>query len=190
MSKTIEQHMEERKKGYKNFADYKKSFYDSFGNHITAYEINRFEKYANGEWVQIDTYTTLGRNSFVIDGQIYFRVDNTLIPMNMDFNSPSCGACEQIVREIPVTHKITKNEVVGEFILSTSCKYTGIPSSSKFHLMCQHYSDTKPFYYITNERNTLVGRGNTDKSAFIQGLREYFFDALDFVREIENKIAA
>ena len=85
--------------------------------------------------------------------------------MNMDFDSPSCGACEQIVCEIPVVHKITGNEVLGTFKLY----------DTQYHLKKQTYSNSGPFYHLEESGGWwAVNWGNSDKDKLIKDFRRYF----------------
>jgi hypothetical protein len=115
-------------------------FQDEFGNLIKKFEVVVYFKNSDGEWVE-DRRFESGRSYYIVDGQLYNKCCKSLLPLNMDFDSETCGACYQIVEEVKETKKITNNEVL------FTCK--GIKTLS---LHKQSYSDNTCFYSLQDWR--------------------------------------
>lgn len=144
---------------------------DELGNHRRAFEIEIFDKGSDGVWRKTDVENTLGGNDVVLDTpgeglKIYFRVGDSLLPANMDFNSPSCHRCFAIGKEIPVVHRITGNYVLGR----ATTQY-----GKEYQLCQQSYSDTPPFYYLRDTSGQFrVGHGSHDLKELLENLKEDF----------------
>lgn len=150
---------------YLKYGDYYKLLYDEFGNRKNAHEIARYYKRSDGIWHEQERYSTLGGSTYVIDDKIYFKCNDSLIPMNMDFDSKTCGACEQIIKEIPITHKITGNEILLKFKHYTE----------EYSLCKQCYSDVEPFYTLKDSRGQFrVNHGNHNINELICTLCNFF----------------
>lgn len=174
-------------------------FEDNFGNVIKQFKVIRYEKYSNGEWKE-EKKIDSGRSYFIIDEQLYSRCDDSLLPMNMDFDSKTCGACYQIAEEIIDTRKITNNEIL------FTCN--GVSSLS---LHKQSYSDNTCFYslqdcqghyklaYGSRNINDLINRLDKEieahkksvKDSFINDckeLQETYRKTIEFKQDIINKL--
>ncbi len=99
-------------------------FEDEFGNLKEEFDVIVYTKLSNGEWVE-DKKTTSGRSYYIEDNRLYYRSGDTLLPLNMDFNSKTCGACYQIGDVIQDKRKITNNEILFETKLDTKIKLLG-----------------------------------------------------------------
>lgn len=127
------------------FSDYKKRFYDEYGNRINNYVISFFTKKSNGEWVKEEERKTHSGDDYVIDRKIYFKCNDTLIPYNMDFESKDCGRCATIIGEDTEEYKkITGNELIMD-----------IPEIHRA-IYKQSYSDGTCFYTLKD----VYGRWN------------------------------
>lgn len=123
-----------------------KQFEDDFGNLTQEYEIIKYDKRLNGEWIEDERFNS-SRNYYIIDGKIYHRIDNSLFPCNMDFDSATCGACYQIGKEI-----INNKKIIGNDILFTEmCKLDDEILTLSLHK--QRYSDNTSFYSLQDEYN-------------------------------------
>ena len=123
--------------GWLDIIDYKQSLYDDLGNRISIPLVEYYEKNSNGEWVKRREAEEKS-NCFVIDGKLYerFVVDDSLMPLNMDFNSPTCHTCYKVVGEKTDFVRITGNEILYR------CPILEI------YLHKQSYSDGTHFYSI------------------------------------------
>lgn len=162
-------------KNYENFSDHDKEFFDSFGNRTHNYEIARYEKHSDGTWEETGRRETVGTDTFVMNGKIYFRYNDSLIPMNMDFDSKTCGVCERIEKEIPVGRKIVGNSVLAQF------NYV----REQYSLCRQDYSDGTSFYTLQDSRGQWnVRHGNNELKPLIKSLDGFFKD-----EEIKNQLS-
>lgn len=84
---------------------------DEHGNLKEEYEIVRYEKRTGGEWVEMERRDS-GRQHVVIDDSIFFCVGDALIELNMDFDSPDCGACYQVGGRVEGRRLITGDEFI------------------------------------------------------------------------------
>ncbi|MFB0831526.1 hypothetical protein ACEU2D_18225 [Brevibacillus laterosporus] len=140
----------------------KTQFEDEFGNLKEEFEVIVYNKLANDEWVE-DRRFTSGRSHFLIDGQLYYKVGSSLISLNMDFESETCGACYQVGGRIENKRKITGNKNLFTCNLSSGIAYS---------LHKQNYSDGTCFYTIKDEKgNSKVEYGNTDLQKLIKQLQ-------------------
>jgi hypothetical protein len=129
--------------GQLNYWGYHNQLYDELGNRRKSYKIARYEKDVDGSWHKVEEKTTSYGSTFVINNKIYFKVDDSLIPVNMDFNNSTCGACEQIIGEVPIGRKITKNEIMFQH----ECAET----KEALSLHKQYYSDGTCFYSLQDK---------------------------------------
>lgn len=165
---TMQEYLEQRKKTDLRFSDYERLFYDEFGNRINNYIIERFEKNSANKWVKVKEFSTHCGNTFVVNGKIYWastgqgrnRTYETLIAVNMDPKSLTCGAYERIKGpDLTEYVKISGNE-----ILFT----TSIPSFYKLHR--QDYSDGTYFYSLQDSSGDFrVEDGSHDLQKIIDG---------------------
>lgn len=88
--------------------DYKDILFDEFGNRRSKPITEKYEKYADGKWHKDEAWR--GGNIYVIDGKIYEKYNDSLMPLNMDFNSSSCHACWKLIEEITEFKRITGNK--------------------------------------------------------------------------------
>lgn len=139
-----------------------KKFEDEFGNLKNEFEVIQYEKYSDGQWVEVKRFES-GRGHYILDDQLYFRLDYTLIPLNMDFNSETCGACYKIGKTIENKKKITGNEIL--FI----CKFNFNNNNNTLSLHKQSYSNGTCFYTLQdNAGNWKVKYGNEEISELIK----------------------
>lgn len=65
----------------------------------TRYKVNIFEKYSSNQWV-LEKQVDGDSKHFLFEGKLYDLLDNkTLLPLNMDFDSETCGRCYQVELE-------------------------------------------------------------------------------------------
>lgn len=146
--------------GKLKFTDYEHEFYDDFGNKINNYIVEKYYKNSNDDWILEETIKTNAGNYFVVDGKFYFETNGSLIPLNMDFKSESCGACYKIVG-IDITEY---KRIIGNEYLCRN-KYLGL----KLHK--QSYSDGTCFYALEDNNGRFrVNYANSDLSELIKVL--------------------
>ena len=121
--------------------DIENMVFDELGNLKEEFEIIQYEKYADGKWHENRRFSS-GRSYFVFDDKIYYRCDGSLIELNMDFDSETCGACYKVAGVIEGRKKITGNEVL--FKESTNNGYS-------LSLHKQSYSDGTCFYSLKDK---------------------------------------
>lgn len=137
----------------------KEILFDEFENLKNEYEIIQYDKRSNGEWVENRRFES-GRGHHVIDGQIYYVCGDSLIELNMDFNSKTCGACYAVGKRIDDKVKITGNE-----ILFRECAKYGASLS----LHKQSYSDGTCFYSLKDSRGKFsINHGSRDITELIR----------------------
>lgn len=143
--------------GKLKFKDYIDNFFDEFGNRVNSYIIEKYYKNTNNEWVLEDTIKTNAGSYFVIGGKPYFECNDSLLPLNSDFNSKSCGACYKVVGKDTTEYV----KVIGNKYLCEN-KHLGL----KLHK--QDYSDGTCFYTLEDNRGEWrVDYGNHDLSELI-----------------------
>lgn len=133
-----------RENGWKDFNEYKKLWYDDLGNRTINAVTERYEKHSDGKWHKDEMWENIKSNIFVIEGQIYERFvgDESLMPLNMDFNSSSCHVCWKLIEENENTEvKIINNEII----------YCSDILDLK--IQKQDYSNNTSFYSILRENS-------------------------------------
>lgn len=151
-----------------HYPTYRAALFDAFGNRRRVHMIARYERDSSGAWRETERFTTDAGDTFVITDKvsgsiIYFRCGDSLIPANMDFNSPTCHACEQIVGEVHILHAISNNE----YIYTTDTPGDLFPCLHK-----QSYTDGTAFYcLLTNNGDFFPRHGNRDPHALAEQLR-------------------
>lgn len=143
-----------------SFSEHKHEFYDSFGNRINNYIVEKY--YKSGErWNLEETLKTNAGSYFVVNDKFYFLGNNdSLIPLNMDFESKDCGACYKVVGED--TENYVK--IIGNEYLCYN-KYLNL----KLHK--QNYSDGTCFYTLEdNHGDFSVDYGKSKLSELIKVL--------------------
>ncbi|MCC0764780.1 hypothetical protein IR151_17440 [Clostridioides sp. ES-S-0006-03] len=146
-----------------------KQFEDNFGNLIQEYEIIKYHKNSNGEWIE-DRRFNSSRNYYIVNNNLYHRINDSLFLCNMDFNSSTCGACYQIGKEI-----INNKKIIGNKILFTEvCKLDN--QSLILSLHKQSYSDNTSFYSLRDRYNNfkLEYGSNNIEDLIIQIEKEIF----------------
>lgn len=150
--------------GWLDMSDYKQSLYDDLGNRISIPLVEYYEKNSNGEWVKRREAEEKSK-CFVIDGKLYewFVGDDSLMPLNMDFNSPTCHACHKVVGERTDFVRITGNEILYR------CPILEI------YLHKQSYSDGTHFYSIirNGQRYGNVNECSSDVNELIKQMELY-----------------
>ena len=168
------------------FSSVKDSLFDDLGNPRHAFEIHVYDKNSEGKWNLTETYSTLSGRDYVVPGHdgnrhLYFRVDDTLIALNKDFDSPNCHRCYVIGREVPVAHKVIANHTLAHL-------------QGSFHncyeLRRQDYSNAPSFYYFcTPDGNFRVNHGNHDLSALLEKLRSSFYSDPRMIHSLDQLTA-
>ncbi|MBP1309162.1 hypothetical protein JOD82_002182 [Paenibacillus sp. 1182] len=93
-----------------------------------------------------------GRQYYDVNGQLYLKLNNSGIKLNMNFNSETCGRCFKVGSLIENTRKIIGNSELFRI-------HSSILGTKK--LMRQIYADGTTFYSLQDERgNWKVGYGN------------------------------
>lgn len=170
---------------YVNF----KKFEDEFGNLLKEFEVIQYYKLSDGTWSEASR-TPSTRQYYEVDGQLYFKSGNSLIPMNMDFDSENCGACYKIGNEIVNHRKITGNFVliVVEF------------PHEKITLKKQTYANNTCFYSLQDSRgnfkvnhassniNDLISQLMHENNVYIEGLNKYNNETVKNIIECNNTL--
>lgn len=145
--------------GYLNYSEFRNQFFDKFGNRKNNYIIEKYCKSTNG-WILEETIKTYNGCYYVVNNKCYFEYDNSLIPLNMDFESKDCGAVYKIVGK-----DITKyRKIIGNEYLCTN-EYLGL----KLHR--QDYSDGTCFYTLQDKFGEFrVNHGNKNLEELINVL--------------------
>jgi hypothetical protein len=159
-------------------------FEDEFGNLLNEFEVIKYEKYSNGEWKETERKPS-GRNTYIVEGQLYFRLDNSLIALNMDFNSKTCGACYQIGKTIEDKKKISGNEIL------FTCKAN---TGNMLLLYKQSYSDGTCFYCLKDGKgNWKVAYGNNNINELVNQIKheieieeQQFRKMVQYPQEVQN----
>lgn len=151
---------------YLKMSQYRNLFYDRFGNRFSVPIVEKYEKNSDGEWI-LDKSFTSNSNCYIIDGQIYyFDVGgDTLMSLNMDFDSPNCYACYKLVGERTDYERIVGNTVLYQ------CEVM------RKYLHRQDYSDGTCFYSIHSIGDGLmnfrVNEGSSDLNDLVRVLNQY-----------------
>ena len=147
--------------GYLNYSEFRNQFFDKFGNRKNNYIIEKYCKSTNG-WILEETIKTYNGCYYVVNNKCYFECNNSLIPLNMDFESKDCGAVYKIVGK-----DITKyRKIIGNEYLCTN-EYLGL----KLHR--QDYSDGTCFYTLQDKFGEFrVNHGNKNLEELINVLEK------------------
>jgi hypothetical protein len=130
-----------------------KIFEDELGNLKQEFEVIVYYKNTDGKWNEHERFES-GRNYYVLNGQLYYRCNNSLLPMNMDFNNESCGAC-YVIGEEANNVKITGNEIL--FVRNAAFDNYNICLT----LHKQNYSNGHSFYSLQdNDGQFKLGYGS------------------------------
>lgn len=158
------------------FSDYKDSFYDEFGNRTNNYIVKKYYK-LDDTWRLEETIKTNIGSYFVVDEKLYFECNGSLIPLNMNFASESCGTCYKIVGEDTTEYR----RIIGNKYL---CKNEYL----SLQLHKQDYSDGTCFYTLEDNRGQFrIDYGNHDVSGLINVLQrgmeidKKYIDILPFI---------
>ena len=165
--------------GKLRFTDYRDSFYDEFGNRTNNYIVEKYYKNGNNDWILEETIKTNAGRYFVVDGKPYFECNGSLLPLNVDFESESCGVCYKVVGKDTTEYKM----IVGNEYLCRN-EYLGL------RLHRQDYSDGTCFYTLEDGRGQWrVDYGNSDLSELVKVLEgrieidKQYVDILPFKTE-------
>lgn len=144
------------------FSEHENKFYDSFGNRINNYIVEKYYKNTN-VWHLEETIKTNSGSYFVVDDKFYFRGNSdSLIPLNMDFDSKDCHACYKIVGEDTESYV----KIIGNIYLCEN-------SYLNLRLHKQDYSDGTCFYSLQDSKGDFrVNYGNYDLTKLIKVLKE------------------
>lgn len=135
------------------FSEHKHTFYDEFGNRTNNYIVEKYCK-SGDTWNLEETIKTNAGSYFVVNDKFYFLGGNndSLIPLNMDFNSKDCHACYKVVGSD--TEDYTR--VIGN-------EYLCYNKHLNLKLHKQNYSDGTCFYTLEDNRGEFrVNYGNHD----------------------------
>ena len=165
--------------GKLRFADYKDSFYDEFGNRTNNYIIEKYYKNRNNEWVLEEIIKTNAGSYFIVNDKPYFECNDSLLPLNTDFESEHCGCCYKVVDKDTTEYK----RIIGNEYLCEN-KHLGL------RLHRQDYSDGTCFYTLEDNRGQWrVDYGNHDLLELIGVLErgieidKQYVDALPHIKE-------
>jgi hypothetical protein len=151
-----------------NYYEIKNQVEDEFGNIKQEFEVIEYHKLSNDEWIVYKRFES-GRSYYAIEEQIYYSTgDNTLVKLNMDFNSKTCGACYTVGNQITNKRKITGNEVLFNHILSKEKKVG-------YSLHKQSYSDGTCFYTLQD----MYGQWRSEHASN---------DLTDIIKQMEREI--
>lgn len=153
-----------KENGWLDMRDQKKNLFDKFGNRISIPIVEYYEKNSCGEWIKCQEAEEK-HNNFVIDGQLYqFYVgDDSLMPLNMDFDSTSCHACYKVVGEVTEFLRVTGNTIL------YACPIL------QMRLERQSYSDGTCFYSLirTGSRYANVNECGDDLHELVDCMKRY-----------------
>jgi hypothetical protein len=160
-----------------------KQFHDEYGNLKKEFEVIKYDKRSNGEWVEESRFQS-GRGWYEVDGRLYFRSDNSLIETNTDFDSKKCGVCYKIGNEVMNRRLITGNEVLFESKLN---------NRFMLRLHKQSYSNGTCFYSLQDQYGHWnVSRGGQLEEIIEQIKHELTIDsmeeAINWHTDILNKL--
>lgn len=166
-------------KGELRFVDYRDSFYDEFGNRTNNYIIEKYYKNKNNDWILEETIKTNAGSYFVVDEKLYFECNGSLLPLNSDFESESCGVCYKVVGKDTTEYK---RIICNEYLCRN--EHLGL------RLHRQDYSDGTCFYTLEDNRGEFrVDYGNHKLVELIKVLErgiaidEKYVDILPTVEE-------
>ena len=153
-----------RENGWLDMRDHKKELFDEYGNRHSIPIVEYYEKNSRGEWVK-SREAEEKHNNFVIGGQLYqwYVGDDCLMPLNMDFDSKSCGACYKVVGEVTEFKRVTGNTIL------YACPIL------QMRLERQSYSDGTCFYSLirTGSRYANVNECGDDLHELVECMMRY-----------------
>ncbi len=178
-----------KENGWKDFNQFKHLWFDEFGNRTINVITERYEKGSDKQWYKDESWKADNSNIFVIGGQLYERYvgDESLMPLNMDFNSSTCGVYWKLIKEEKNTEiKITNNEKI-------YCS-----NVLDLYVHKQDYSDDTCFYSIIRGNSKYANVNECGKNiedilrVFKRDLswyndNKYSYDS-DYKQELENII--
>lgn len=155
-----------------------KQLFDKFGNRYNKLIVEEYQRNSNREWVK----QNMNHSSslyYLVDGKLYHRFGDGLMPCETDFNNISLNVCWKVVEIITDFKRITGNTILFEN------KYR--------QLKRQDYSDGTCFYtlhqwidrpYPHYERDFRVDEGADN----LQELIDYMNRQIDFDYKTLNEI--
>jgi len=146
--------------GYLNYEDYKSQIFDQLGNRINNYIVEKY--FRNGDqWDLADTIKTHSGWCYVIDDRCYFECNGSLVPLNMDFESKTCG----------IAYKIKAKDQT-EYVTITGNEYLCESEYLRLRLRKQTYSNGTCFYSLLDHHGDFrIDHGCDNLSELIGVLR-------------------
>ena len=107
--------------------------FDKFGNRYNKVIVEEYQRNSASEWVKVTAYNS-SENYYLLDGKLYWRAGDGLMPCEADFDNEQLNVCWKVVDIITDFMRITGNTILFEN------KYR--------RLKRQDYSDGTCFYTL------------------------------------------
>ena len=110
-----------------------RQLFDKFGNRFNQLVVEEYHRNCNREWVK-QTCINGSANYYLVDGKLYWRAGDRLMPCETDFDNEQLNVCWKVVDIITDFTRITGNTILFE----NKCR----------QLKRQDYSDGTCFYTL------------------------------------------
>ncbi len=110
-----------------------RKLFDQFGNRYNIVIVEEYQRNSNREWVKCTAYNS-SASYYLVDGALYWRAGDGLMPCETDFNNEQLNVCWRVVEIITDFTRITGNTILFE----NKCR----------RLRRQDYSDGTCFYSL------------------------------------------
>lgn len=110
-----------------------RQLFDKFGNRYNQLVVEEYHRNRNREWVK-QTCINGSSNYYLVDGELYWRTGDRLMPCETDFDNEQLNVCWKVVDIITDFTRITGNTILFE----NKCR----------QLKRQDYSDGTCFYTL------------------------------------------
>lgn len=144
-----------------------KQLFDEFGNRFNELVVEEYYRNCNREWIKDISYNS-SINCYLVDGKLYNRYGDKLMPLETDFNNQKLNVCWKVVGIRTDFVRITGN------VILYNC-----PTLKK-RLCRQDYSDGTCFYTLQDNDKPLnhsfswnVNEGSKDIDEIIEYLNRH-----------------
>lgn len=141
-----------------------KQLFDDFGNRNNELVVEEYFRNSTREWIKNTCYNS-SINCYLVDGKLYNRYGNSLMPLETDFNNEKLNVCWKVI------------EIRTDFVRITGNKILYNCPTLKKRLCRQDYSDGTCFYTLQDNYKPLnnsfswnVNEGSKDISEIIEYL--------------------
>ena len=87
--------------------------FDKFGNRYNKVIVEEYQRNCAREWVK-ETALSSSENYYLLDGVLYWRAGDGLMPCETDFNNEQLNVCWRVVEIITDFKRITGNTILFE----------------------------------------------------------------------------